>query len=293
LIQEFRYATPGGLLVFLFGVGFYLAGGQVGSNGAISAALGSLAIGWITYQWIAYLIYRQGGLEDYHEIRVLKNILERATNGRIAFIVQGHEVLIDAKELSSKIRELGKRYSAALPHQTAKDESVAYWAPVHDALFAGVKEHEYARGAYSIHHTLSIIYWVLLWGVNFISLAFITKSQTSLKVKSISLVVLWLGQIGLIALAANVSRNFRKVPFHYYITTLSIDFAPIIFIVLNSPVSAVTRYLILCVAFGIYLLSASFTPWRMVLLEAELREELMTWMFQRSLSGRAPSVPNK
>jgi len=283
MIQEFRYVAPGGLLVALILAGLYLIDPTTPPHLALLGVLASVALGWVCYQWVAYLRYREGGLESHGEMRLLREILTRSSSATTIVIpYSGARLALDLAELVRKLQEQGRRYFGALAHDYlgSVPEPGLYTVGLHNLLFAETKEHDYARASYGAHQTLTVIYWVFAWGFMFL----LTAVSLRLKTAPVYRACFIVGSFSLCLLLALLARRRLPLPGDFFILVS----------VLHSltatqflGVSSHRIYVAGVAVFLAYLLYKARTPWRMMRIEAELQEEFMTWLYEKEARASA------
>ena len=290
MVQEFRYATPGGLMIFFISIGAYILDQNIFKNlGAFAGVLSILVaipVGWIVYQWQGFITYRRGGLESYWETIVLKDWWRDNKNSLGLIPFMNSQLIVNTSSLSEKLNELGQRYFTALsstfPDREFSDKT--YLSPLHDIIFAGQREHEYPRGQYGIHNTLTMIYFVVGWGVNFLAISLIMLNPLISSIPQ-----RYCNIYGLIWITAVVLIFIAFLPIFFLTKRIDrFNFLPedhvLIFAVMYSlsfilSFMGIKGYLIVVAVFFSYLLYKSRIPWKMLKIEAELREELLTWLY--------------
>lgn len=289
MVQEFRYVTPGGLFIFFVLLGGYVVEpslkDNLGAFAGLGAALLAIPTGWIIYQWRGYLTYRGGGLDSYWEMQILREWWHKDLPSTLTIPVGSTTVSLSKNELAGKLDDLGRRYYAYLKRYLPKskqtqDTSLRYLSILHDVIFYGQKEHEVPRGMYGIHNTLSIIYMVGIWGILLVGIAIAIRILVVITIGDALLWTLYISLVLLVAIiAGNKWRWYESIPYdHMFMFSGLYELGGIL------DQMHLWAYMIVVLLFIAYLVYKSTLPWRMLKLDAELREEFITWLYQKKMN---------
>jgi len=287
--QEFRYVTPGALFVAFVALGAYLIDPRLALAVGAVGGLSSVAVGWVAYQWLAYLTYRSGGVQCYPEIAELRSRISREGEGTLIIPFRGDQVQVGVRELTRILEELGEDYYGELaPHYVRPDgESHPYLSALHDALFIAEAHHDYARSLYGIHHTLSMIYWVTAWGMLFVSVGLGLGKITAGPWQAAYLLACGAVVCGLTLLVTRCSAGHLQLPRDYFALLAAIYTLPAIgsvALLKGAPTTASILYACALLVFLLYLLAKSTIPCRMVRVEAGIHERFLTWVYWKWLA---------
>jgi len=272
MVQEFRYLTPGGLFIFFALIGACIVDSNIikiiGGLTGIFSILIAIPVGWLLYQWLAYLTYSRGGVESYREVEVLRKLWENEWLKKVCLLFMNTKLIIEKDIVSQKISELGHKYYSALgkffPDFSIKlSNDTKYFSILHDIVFFAQKEHDQPRGMYGIHNTLSMLYYVIGWGLNFLVISFIMRfiidtegffKKTILIFLILSVAVILLHYIGHFMDIIRAKTN-NLLPSDHIVLF-------VIFYALSGPLTifGVYGYLIIIFIFMVYIIQKSRVP---------------------------------
>jgi hypothetical protein len=308
MVQEFRYLASGALIAVSLVLALaindttgLLAGWQLA---ALALALAA-PLGWIQYQWHGFLMYRRGGLEAYRETQALKAALDDCGDAMIDWVASCGS--IPAPQLRQRLAELGDEYYTRLEADIGlvcpRPTNGAY-ALLHNLVFAGQPAHAFGGGRYGVHNMLAAFMWSIYWSLALVlggaqcrtvaSLARPTNEGTALLAA--------VGGTAIVMLLARTGQRWASTPG----PALVPDTGPRSGWLVASAPAATSLLLPLgsakwpmanlalgaLVVFGFLVAMARRTS-AMLLLEAELYEDLMTWTRTYQTRSRAPSASSQ
>lgn len=304
MVQEFRYLASGALIAVSLVLALaindttgLLAGWQLA---ALALALAA-PLGWIQYQWHGFLMYRRGGLEAYRETQALQAALDECGDATIDWVAGCGP--IPAPLLRQRLAELGDEYYARLESviRLARPRPTkGAYALLHNLVFAGHPAHAFGGGRYGVHNMLAAFMWSIYWSVALLlggALCRIVSSLTRSTTVSAALLTAMVGT-ALVVLLARSGQRWAAAPGPAPVVkqgprsgwlvasapaavSLALPFTPA-----EWPMVGITLGML--TVFG-FLVSIARRTSAMLLLEAELYEDLMTWTRTYQARSRPPS----